>query len=123
MSTQYYNFRRLIEKYSSEFKAIVLKGGDYDNKGDWVKGEKEEITLYGAVISHRESKVYRSEGNLTAKDKRLFVFKPIAETLFNATIIYEGDEYSLEETTQNAKFTGVYAYNLKYISAFKEGSK
>lgn len=123
MSTQYFDFRRLIEKYSTEFKAIILKDGYYDDLGDWIEGEKEEITLYGAVISHRESKVYRSEGNLTAKDKRLFVFEPIAETLHKAEIIYEGDKYSLEENTQNAKFTGVYAYTLKHISAFKGGSE
>ena len=120
---QYFNFRRLIEKYSSDFKAITLTGGDYDDYGKWVDGEIKEVTLTGAIISHRESKIYRSEGNLTAKDKRLFTLEPIEEALLHSKVIYEGDCFSIEDTTENAKFTGVYAYTLKFVSAFKEGGE
>lgn len=119
----YFNFRRLIEKYTSEFKAIILTDGDYNKQGVWEEGKEVEKTLYGAVISHKESRIFRSDGNLTAKDKRLFVFAPIEGALHNAKIVYEGDVYSLLDNAENAKFTGVYAYTLKYISAFKEGGE
>lgn len=118
---QYFNFSRLIKKYESQFKAITLSDGYYNDAGDWVKGDKAETVIYGAIISHRESKVFRSEGTLTAKDKRLFTLKPIEKALQGSKVIYDGDMYSIEDNTENAKFTGVYAYTLKYVSAFGGG--
>lgn len=118
---RYFNFSRLINKYKSEFKAVTLTDGHYDDAGDWVKGERSETVVYGAVISHKESKIYRSEGTLTAKDKRLFTLEPISKALQGSKAIYDGQMYSIEDNTENAKFTGVYAYTLKWISAFKGG--
>lgn len=115
-----YDFSRLIRKYSSNFKAITLTAASFNDKGDFVKAEEQEINLQGAIISFKESKVYRSEGTLTTKDKRLFTLEPIAPYLQGSKVIYEGNVYSVENNTENAKFTGVYAYALKYVSAFKE---
>lgn len=120
---QYFNFSRLINKYKSKFKVITLTDGYYNDSGDWVKGDKAETTVQGAIISYKESKVYRSEGTLTAKDKRLFTLEPIKKALQGSKVIYEGNVYSIEDNTENAKFTGAYAYTLKYISAFKEGDE
>ena len=117
---RYFDFSRLINKYRSQFSAIIFLEGYYDDKGDWVKGTNEEITVYGAVISHRESKVFRSEGRLTEKDKRLFTLEPISNELQGSQVVYEGNVYSIMDNVENAKFTGVYAYTLKYVSAFKE---
>ena len=117
---QYFNFRRLIEKYKSEFTAITLVLGHYDDAGDWVKDSTEEKTIYGAVISHKENRVYRSEGALSTKDKRLFTLERIEAGLQNSKVIYEGNVYSIVDNVENAKFTGVYAYTLKYVSAFKD---
>ena len=116
----YFDFLRLIKKYSSQFAAITLVCGYYDDSGDWVADSQEEINLEGAIISFKESKVYRSEGTLTSNDKRLFTIKPIDNKLHGAKIRYDGKIYSIEDSTENAKFTGVYAYTLKYVSAFKE---
>ena len=118
----YFDFRRLINKYISTFEAVLLTGGYFDDVGEWVEADKETITMYGAVISYRESKVYRSEGTLTAKDKRLFMLMPLDDKLHGAKVVYEGDVYSVEDATDNAKFTGVWAYTMKYVSAFKEKS-
>lgn len=118
-----YNFTRLIKKYSSEFTAITVSDGYYDDKGDWTKGEVVVTPLKGAIISHSESKVFRSEGALTQKDKRLFMLKPIDDTLHGAKIVHEGNAYDLSDVKENAKFTGVYAYTLKYVSAFKDIAK
>lgn len=118
---QYFNFKRLIQKYQSEFKAITLAEGYFNELGDFVKGGKTETVVYGAIISHKESKVYRSEGVLTVNDKRLFMLEPIDKALLSCKAIYDGNVYQIEECTQNAKFTGVYAYTLKYVSAFDKG--
>ena len=54
---QLYNFKRLIRKYNSEITQITLADGYYDDAGDWIKGEAEETTINGAVISFKESKI------------------------------------------------------------------
>lgn len=117
---QLYNFTRLIDKYKSQFTAITLTEGYFDDLGDFVKGEETETTIYGAVIAFKESKVHRSEGTITTKDRRLFVTQPIDKALQGSKAIYEGNVYSIEDESENAKFTGVYAYLLKYCSAFKD---
>ena len=117
---QLYNFTRLIDKYKSQFTAITLTEGYFDDLGDFVKGEETETTIYGAVIAFKESKVHRSEGTITTKDRRLFVTQPIDKALQGSKAIYEGNVYSIEDESENAKFTGVYAYTLKYCSAFKD---
>ena len=117
---QYLNFRRLVEKYSSKFTAIILTAGYYNDNGDFCEGETELIPLIGAIIGHKDIKIFRSEGALTEKDKRLFMLKPIDNKLHGAKIVYEKDAYTLTDCSENAKFTGVYAYTLKYVSAFKD---
>lgn len=119
----YFNFTRLINKYKSEFTAITLADGYYNDAGDWVKGEETETVLQGAVIAFKESKVHRSEGQLTTQDRRLFTLEPIDKALKGSKVIYAGNVYSIEDETENAKFTGVYAYTLKWISAFKEAGQ
>ena len=120
---QYFNFSRLINKYKSEFTAITLSEGYFNDAGDFIKGDKSEITLQGAVIAFRESKVHRSEGTLTAQDRRLFTLSPIEKALHGSKVIYKGNVYSIEDSSDNSNFTGVYAYTLKYVSAFKEGGE
>lgn len=120
---QYFNFSRLINKYKSDFTAITLSDGYFNDAGDWVKGEQTETVLQGAVMAFKESKVHRSEGTLTTQDRRLYTLKPLEKALQGSKVIYEGNVYAIEDSTDNAKFTGVYAYTLKWISAFKEGGE
>lgn len=115
-----YDFSWILEEYESEFTAITLSNGYYDDSGEWIKGDTVTTKLKGAIISHSDNKIFRSEGALTQKDKRLFMQKPIDSKLHGAKIVYEGDAYSLTDCKDNAKFTGVYAYTLKYVSAFKD---
>lgn len=117
---QYFDFTYLINKYSTEFTAITLSEGYFDDAGDWVNGETVLTPLTGAIISRSESKVFRSEGALTEKDKRLFMLQPIDNKLHGAKIVYNQDAFDLLNCIENAQFTGVYAYTLKYISAFKD---
>ena len=117
---QYFNFFRLIKKYSSEFTAITLENGYYDDTGDWINGDTVKTVLTGAIISHKESRIFRSEGTLTEKDKRLFTLSPIDNKLIGAKLIHDGNIYGLLDCSENATFTGVYAYTLKYVSAFKD---
>ena len=118
---QYFNFERLIRKYSRTFQATYECEGDFDEKGDFVKGVPIVETLQGAIINYKESKVYRSEGALSTQDKRLFVFKPLKKALLGATVIDKGKVYKIELTSENADFTGVYAYTLRYVSPFEKG--
>lgn len=119
----FYNFQRLIRKYSRDF-TVVSKGKSTVNAaGDRVSGETTETTLSGAIIGYAERKIYRSEGNLSEKDKALHMLEPIDNALMGATVIFKGNKYSIQEQKgkDNAEFTGVYSYTLKWVSAFKEG--
>ena len=117
---QYFDFSRLIEKYMTEFTAITLSDGIWDAKGDWKDVQTNIQTLQGAIIAFSDTKIYRSEGTLTAKDRQLFMLEPLDDKLIGAKVVYKGDEYSVETCSENAEFTGVYNYTLKYISAFRE---
>lgn len=117
----FFNFNRLIAKYGSNLTAITVTDGEYNESGDFVKNGTSETIIFGAVISHTENKVYRSEGALTKQDRRFFTAKPINPSLMDAKAIYDGNVYSIENCSENAKFTGVYAYTLKYVSVFDKG--
>ncbi len=118
----YFDFSRLIRKYSTDFTVITASStgeSKYDDMGELIKEEPKKITMNGAIISHKESKIFRAEGTLTANDKRLFMLQPIDGKLIGATAVYNGRKYNIEDCTENAQFTGVWAYTLKYVSAFK----
>lgn len=122
---QYYNFRRLIDKYSREFTLICEKKGCYDDLGDYVKGEITKTVLTGAIIGFSESKTLRSDGAISTQDKTLHLLEPIDNALMGAKVIFDNDEYRIEtqKGKGNADFTGVYSYTLKYVSAFNGGGK
>lgn len=116
----YFDFRRLIKKYSSEFTVIIPEENQLNDSGYWVGGEPTEKTLYGAVIGRGESTVIRSDGLLTAKDKRLFMLEPIEKALIGSKVIYDNEIFTIDNSTDNSKFTNVWAYTLKYVSAFNQ---
>ena len=120
---QYFNFSGLIEQYAADVTAVVESKGYYDDYGEYVSGEKSKQTIHGAILSFSESKIYRSEGNLTAQDKLLLTEEPISDALLKAEIIHHNRKYKIEEMLENAEFTGVYQYTLKYISAFNGDGK
>ena len=117
---QYFDFTQLIEDYSSEFTLITYAKSELKDNGDVVKGESEAITLNGAIISRGESVIFRSDGKLTAKDKRLFMLAPIDKALLNSQVVYENEVFTIQGSTDNSKFTGVWAYVMKYVSAFNQ---
>lgn len=119
----FYNFQRLIKKYSREFTVISKGKPTLNAAGDRVSGETTETILCGAIIGFAERKIYRSEGNLTEQDKALHMLEPIDNALIGATVIFKGNEYKIQEQRgkDNAEFTGVYSYTLKWVSAFKGG--
>lgn len=115
---QYFNFSRLLNKYKSEFILISQAEGFFDDCGDWVKSDLTREALDGAIISFKESKIFRSEGTLTTNDKRLFTTKPLGRILDGMKVIHDRKLYNVEACTQNSQFTGVYAYTLRYVSAY-----
>lgn len=121
---RYYDFDRLIEKYSVDFTVIGEGKGHYDELGEYVTDNATEQSKRGAIIGISDSKIYRSDGVLTAKDKQLYTKESLGE-IDKACVVYEGDKYKVEQEQNagNAQFTGVYSYVLKWISAFKGGEK
>ena len=119
---QYFNFQRLIEKYSTDLIAEIPSEGFYDDAGDWQKGEPKQVTIRGAAINHRESKIFRSEGKLTGNDKALYTLHPLKKALHGAKVVHGNKVYSVGDMLENGAFTGVWAYTLKYVSAFKDTS-
>lgn len=118
MSRQYFNFSSLIRDFSNQFTVISPVKGGYDESGDWKDGQEEKIVLTGAIIAFKESKVFRSDGAITSKDKRLFMEQALPKALIGAKIAYAGQEYMIESELENAEFTGVWSYFLRWCSAF-----
>ena len=120
---QYFDFKRLVERYSKDFVVeIPSDGGDWNDKGDYVESEPKKKTLRGAIISHRESKVFKSGGAITQKDKALYMLAPLEKALQGAKIIDGNKQYSIGSELENSEFTGVWAYNLQFVSVFGEVS-
>lgn len=118
MNRQYFDFSSLITDYSNPFTVLTYEQGSYDEKGEYAQGQPKKITMTGAIISFRESKVFRSEGAITAKDRRLFTQSAIPAALIGAEVIFKGQKYMIESELENAEFTGVWSYHLKWVSAF-----
>lgn len=120
----YFDFSRLITKYSREFILITEGEKTLNSLGEWISGEPAEVSLCGAIIGFSENKVHRSEGNLTTMDKALYILEPIDEVLMSGTVIFEGSKYKIEtqKSKDNAYFTGCYSYILKYCGAFDKDS-
>lgn len=117
-----FNFSRLIGKYSREFTVIVNSEGEYDAKGDWTDGEKQEITMTGAIMAVSENKVYNSNGAYALKDKVLYMTEPLNNALFDCHVKFRGNVYKIDGAVESddADFTGVYHYVLKWVSALDE---
>ncbi len=115
----YFDFSGLIEKYSVSFTVLCSGEGHYNDLGDWVTDEPEEQEKTGAIIGISESKLYRSDGVLTEKDKQLYMLESLGK-IDKAHVIYAGNKYKVEQepTEGNAQFTGCYSYVLKWVSAF-----
>ena len=118
MSRQYFDFSGLIREYSNQFTVITHTESGYDEAGDWQDGQETRTEMTGAIIAFKESKVFRSEGTITAKDKRLFMEEKLPDALIGADAVYNGQKYMIESELENAEFTGVYSYMLRWVSAF-----
>lgn len=118
MSRQYFDFSGLIRDFSNTFTVITRSEGGYNDAGDYQDGQETRTEYTGAIISHRESKVFRSEGKITSKDRRLFTLHALPAALMGASVEYNGQKYMIESELENAEFTGVYSYLLRWVSAF-----
>lgn len=116
----YFDFTRLIEKYTRPFTVILKSEGSYNAMGDWVDGENSEREMRGALMSMSERKIYNSNGLYTSKDKILHMTSPIENALLGAEVIFKENVYKVEEVkhADNEDFTGVYSYVLKWVSVF-----
>lgn len=132
---QYFDFSILIEQYSTDFKVICESEGGYDDSGEYVKGEKTEHTLHGAIMAHSENQIYRSEGKLTSQDRVLIMQEPIDRALHGAEIIHLDRMYKIdselksssEQATESVKkFSGITEFIERFderIAALKDNIK
>lgn len=122
---QYFNFSQLICKYSRPFTFELKAKGAYDDLGEWVTPENAVISMTGAILSVRDSKLYQPEGVYTAKDKILYTLTPIDNAMLGAQIIFKDNVYTVEDSTgaDDADFTGVYIYQLKWVSVFRRSQR
>lgn len=118
MNRQYFDFSGLISDFSNRFIVVTHEKDNYNDAGDFVKGQEKREEYAGAIIAFKESKVFRSDGAITAKDKRLFMQTRLPDALVGAGVEYRGQKYMIESETENAEFTGVYSYFLRWVSAF-----
>ena len=118
---QYFNFSRLIRKYSRPFTCELKAEGTYDDLGEWVASENAVISMTGAILSVRDDKLYQQDGVYTEKDKILYMLTPIDNAMLGAEIIFKDNVYTVEDSTgaDDAEFTGVYRYHLKWVSVFR----
>lgn len=115
---QYFDFSSLITDYETSFTVLTYTEAGYDERGQWQEGQEVKTELTGAIIGFRESKIFRSDGAITSKDKRLFMLQQLPEALIGAKVKYKGQEYTIESELENAEFTGVYSYLLRWVKAF-----
>lgn len=122
---QYFNFSRLIRKYSRPFTCELKAEGSYDDLGEWVTPENAVISMTGAILSVRDSKLYQPDGVYTAKDKILYTLTPIDNAMLGAQIIFKDNVYTVEDSTgaDDSDFTGVYIYQLKWVSVFRRSQR
>ena len=113
----------MIKKYSNEFTAVIPSEGHYNDAGDWVAGTPSKTVLTGAILAMKESRILRSNGVYTAQDRTLHMLEPLPEALKKAEIIYKGKKYSVASELENAEFSGVYSYVLKFVSVFNKGGE
>lgn len=122
---QYFNFGRLVQKYSRPFICEIKASGYYDDLGEWYAPTLKRYETEGAVMSISSSKLYHSDGAYTTKDKILYMLSPIDDALLNAEIVFNKNVYRIESDTgcDEGEYTGVYSYTLKWISVFEEDSR
>lgn len=118
---QYFDFKKLIEAYSTEFTLSFPSADSWNDSGDYVKGTPQKQTYTGAIISHRESKIFKSGGTLTEQDRALYMLTPLPADLQGAQVLHNGKLYTINSKLDNSEFTGVYSYALKFVSAFNGG--
>lgn len=118
MSRQYFDFSSLIIDYENPFTVLSYTEAGYDERGKWQEGQEVKTELRGAIIGFNEGKVFRADGAITSKDKRLFMLRPLPQALVGAKVLYNKQEYMIESELENAEFTGVYSYFLRWVRAF-----
>ena len=118
MNKRYFNFDNLVQDYSTTFTVVTFSEAGYNDSGDYQKGRETRTEYTGAIIAFTESKVFRSEGAITTKDKRLFMLQALPDALIGAHVEHDGQKYTIDSELENARFTGVYSYLLKWVSAF-----
>ena len=114
---QYFDFTYLINKYSSDFVAEIPSEGSYNDMGRWVEGSKTQETLHGAIISHRQSKIFKSGGTITEKDMALYMLEPLKNSLQGAKIAYEGKNVmkACNEVADENYFKNIKPNNIEHI--------
>lgn len=112
-----YDFSRLIDKYGVTFEMVTKAKGEYSG-GVYKEGKETVTPVRGAIIPLSESKIYRSGGSLTSKDRQLYYKGKFVDALRGATVRYKGSEYAVETETDYQDYADFCVYTLRWVSSF-----
>lgn len=112
-----YDFKRLIDKYSVTF-CLHYTQGEYVS-GRWEQGGKKSISMRGAIVPIKDSKIYSSGGTYSAHDRELYITSPISEPLSNVEVVYKNNIYKIENGRNFEDYADVAIYDLKWVGVSK----
>lgn len=114
---KFYNFNRLIDKYSVNFTFVSRGDGEYVG-GQWVKGNEIKKTCKGAIVPLSDQKIYQSGGTYTSRDRQLYTKTKLFDALNESKVVYKNNLYSIESEVDYDDYADVYVYTLKWVSVF-----
>lgn len=109
-----YNFRRLVDKYSTNIIVKTSGAGHYE-AGHYVPGEVGEKSVRGTIMPYSTIKVYQSGGNIKTADRQLYLLEPFDLKLDDVKVEYKGKSYKVEEESDYTNYSDVYVYKLVYV--------
>lgn len=117
---KYFNFKRLIKKYNTNFIVEYAKVDKPYNPNDYdVLGK--EINPYvpfvrpeeGAIIPMADKVIYQSGGRLNSSDRQLYSLNH--DIPKKSKIKYKGEEYHVEAKVSYEDFADFTLYTLKAV--------
>jgi hypothetical protein len=123
---KFYQFKKLIEKYSVSFtleKAenkdpSTLTADDYDAQGNYIGGSNPPVAAVGALVPLPQRLVYQSGGRLTEADRTLY--STDHEIPLKSKITYRGLVYHVESKTPFEDYADFTQYTLKAVEGVGE---
>ena len=112
-----FNFKRLVKKYSKTplYHLKETEGYyDYEQGGEWIEGDIEEIEFIGALVYQTNEELqYDEGGTYSTKDKKLYTYNDFDK---GDKIKANDKEYTIQEKKDYADYDeGLYIYYCRKV--------